>query len=721
MRTWKNRRHPKKHKKTVSRKQRGGGFIATQRVRDWLNGNPKFNAAYREQVEAAEATNAESIIIDNDVIRQITAWETKVKPTKASPFGQVPQQGTPASQLFANSLRGTNISPENAVPSIVKYTTPRTGTNPLFKPASLSSEDVDPGIGEAAVPTPDPFSPAVTANYVAPRTTTNPFVGSPKLRLPEQPEPLAPIAPTITPESAEARLATALNSGVNNPMLKGRTPSAATGSLVYPMSSSSKESRSVRDCDAELAELRKELEAIKSGVLKTKAETDASTKALQERIAQLEAEIAAKEKDAAALRAALAALQDEKGDLASRLAGALKELQTMTGANKDLAGEVSSLSDAVNMGEAAEKALQEQIVHLKGLLEQAAKEAEAAASASATTISELRAAHVAELAALRQKHGEEMAALQAKFDAAVKSAESAAGASAAEKKKLEETIAALRAEIAGQREVIEEISGELSATKQSLTEALAAAAQAAAQAQAAAAAAAQAAQEAAARLAALQAENASLSQQLAAALAAAAAAQAAEETAEAAKQRAEEEAAAAAAAAQAAAQAQAAAAAAAQADSRRSQAEQDAASQAAEAAEAAAAAARAAAEEANRRAAAAEAARAAAAAAAAAAQAALNKLKSSTPKIVKIEGEDGSKVGGGDGRQVLMGETLIVTWEKGGETPLAWVFVMFSGGTPAYTQLVIGEERFKFESTVGGDISAVMFDVVVHSKAELGF
>jgi hypothetical protein len=67
-----------------------------------------------------------------------------------------------------------------------------------------------------------------------------------------------------------------------------------------------------------------------------------------------------------------------------------------------------------------------------------------------------------------------------------------------------------------------------------------------------------------------------------------------------------------------------------------------------------------------------------------------------------------------------MGERLNVRWEKGAEEPTAWVFTMFSGTTPAYTQLRLQPGEFSFDSTVAGKINAVMFDVTVHSRQELG-
>ena len=88
--------------------------------------------------------------------------------------------------------------------------------------------------------------------------------------------------------------------------------------------------------------------------------------------------------------------------------------------------------------------------------------------------------------------------------------------------------------------------------------------------------------------------------------------------------------------------------------------------------------------------------------------------------IIQITGPDGEQVGNG-GRETRLGEKLAVTWRPGANVPLAWVFVLFSGGKPQYTQLLIGDDQagFTFESTIAGKISATIFDVVMHSSEQL--
>jgi hypothetical protein len=101
----------------------------------------------------------------------------------------------------------------------------------------------------------------------------------------------------------------------------------------------------------------------------------------------------------------------------------------------------------------------------------------------------------------------------------------------------------------------------------------------------------------------------------------------------------------------------------------------------------------------------------------------LNTLEASVPTIGSIMAADGQVVGGAAGRPAVYGEPLIVTWAKGAEERTTWVFVMFAdnpaGGpekVPVYSQLVLNDQPFTFTSTVSGQVQAVVYDVVSHSR-----
>jgi hypothetical protein len=101
----------------------------------------------------------------------------------------------------------------------------------------------------------------------------------------------------------------------------------------------------------------------------------------------------------------------------------------------------------------------------------------------------------------------------------------------------------------------------------------------------------------------------------------------------------------------------------------------------------------------------------------------LDALEASVPTIGSIMAADGQVVGGAAGRPAVYGEPLTVTWAKGADERTTWVFVMFADGpaggpakVPVYSQLVLNDQPFTFTSTVSGQVQAVVYDVVSHSR-----
>jgi len=700
MRTWKNRQRPSKkvHRKTISRKQRGGGLISTERVRAWLEANPKQNARYREQVQAALSAGDQQIIIDDQDIRKVNSWEQSSQ--KSSPFGSAPQQGDPASQSFAQSLRGLDT-----------YRAP--GARGSVPPAGA------PAPAPSLSPYPEPpTSSATLANslqgYRAPGLGSDLPVGA-------SVDQANAAANSLLGPGADARLGTALSSA--NP-LAARPPAPGANGLVYKMEGPAGKSQTIQDCNTQLAELREELERLKSGLVKTRENAAAQEAALAAQITELTGKNGELSAAGKAAQDAIAALTQTGQTTAEQLDAASRALAGKGAEFDDISTKLANTLRELGESKSLTASQSEEIGRIKGALEESARNSAKTEGENSARIAKLLADHAAELERLKREHLGELAKLNGDLSSARDAASGVSKASETEKKGLSDKIAELSAAIEAQKDEIAALSSSLGTATSSLEAAQADSAEKSRAAATAAATAAQAAAKSAAELTQLQSDNAELAKQLDAAKEAAKAAGEAAAQSDKAKDAAAAAAAAANARAETAtsdAEAAAAAAAAAQANGRTSAAEKEAATKAAAEARALADGAAAAAQEA-------EAAKNAALAqseqsnrAKSDAEARLAALKSSTPRIVLIYGSnEGDKVGGGNGRPVIMGERLNVRWEKGAEEPTAWVFTMFSGTNPAYTQLRLQPGEFSFESTVAGKINAVMFDVTVHSREELG-
>jgi chromosome segregation ATPase len=104
-------------------------------------------------------------------------------------------------------------------------------------------------------------------------------------------------------------------------------------------------------------------------------------------------------------------------------------------------------------------------------------------------------------------------------------------------------------------------------------------------------------------------------------------------------------------------------------------------------------------------------------------------LEASTPKIRRITGNNGEEIGEGEGKRApLMGEELTVRWEKGARDAKAWIFILFGQGDKQNKNTILvtekpneqGEGSFSFKSNIGGAVTAVIFDVIVHDADTFG-
>lgn len=686
MRTWKNRQRPSKssHKKTVSRKQRGGGLIETERVRAWLEANPlpKYKERYSNLVQTSLDKRIQKIVINDQDIPKVIAWEETSR--KSSPYGPPPQQPDNPSNLLAQSLR--------------RYDTYRA-------PGAIGS------VPPAGVPTP-PQQPATSSATLA---NALQYYRNPGVVPAQQP----PGAPVEQANAAEDRLGTALASA--NPL--ARQP-AGTSGLVYNLTSQGK-TQTVQDCNQQLDELRKELESLRAGIVETRATLKAQEDSLSAQIAELTDKNQKLSETGEAAQEAISALT-ETGKTTTKQLDAAREALVGKGAEFDyISKQLQTISAELGQANTLTASQSEQISMLQGSLQESTRNSVKTKEENNTQIAELLAEHTANLDRLKLEHLAELAKLEGVLHTTREEADSVKNGTAEERKKLTQDIATLTGQIQAQKGEIGSLNSSLETVKTSLQQSKAEGERISQDAARAAGEAETAAAKASADLAQLQAANAELAQQLEAARAEAqAATQAAAESNEA-KNAAE----AAAAAAKTLAQTARSESDVALAEATRAAA--DSTKSAGEKAEAQAAAvkARAEAEQAAQAEQAAEVARNDAVArsqtaevAKAQAEANLAQLKRSTPRITLIYGTtQDDKVGGGNGRPARMGETLNVRWQKGAQDSSAWVFVMFSGSNPAYTQLILKPGIFSFQSTVGGDINAVMFDVTVHSQQTLGF
>ena len=677
MRTWKNRQRPSKasHKKTVSRKQRGGGLLSPGLVKQYLLANPRNGLGIDDRVNNAVSQGDANIYVDDELMDTILKWE-KIQSKKQTPLSAKPGAFT----SVPPPLAGVDNPMRNLLGTLRPETSPvAKSLLPFRAPGAVP--------GQQAV-----GAPVEQANQVA---------------------------DSLLGPGADTRLGTALASA--NPL--ARQP-AGTSGLVYNLTSQGK-TQTVQDCNAQLDELRRELEALKAGLSETRATLKSQEESLGARIAELTGENQKLSETGEAAQQAINALTESGQSAADKLKKASEALAGKGADLENISKQLQTTSAELGNVKTLTASQSEQIGKLQGALEESARNSAKTQEENNAHIAKLLGDHAAELNRLRSEHQAELAKLEGELRSTREAATSVTKGTAEEKKKLSEEIATLTGQIEAQKGEIGALKSSLETAKTSLQQSQAEssrisqdAARAAGEAEAAAA-------KASAELAQLQAANAELAQQLEAARAAAqAAAEAAAESNEA-KNAAEAAVAAANTLAQTArsdSEAAAAEAARAAADSTKSAGEKAEAQAAAEKA-------RAEAEQAAQAAQAAEAAKndalarsQAAEAARAQAEANLAQLKRSTPRITLIYGDgEGDKVGGGNGRPARMGEELNVRWQKGAEDSSAWVFVMFSGNNPAYTQLILKPGMFSFQSTVGGDIKAVMFDVTVHSQETLGF
>lgn len=687
MRTWKNRQRPSKssHKKTVSRKQRGGELMDALTLYAWLNSNQtikdrlKLDKLIQDALSSGEESPLVNVDLDKYDKQAFENWKRiKKSPLSSKPaaFTSVPPPSPPSP--FSPFLR--TLRPETS-PSSVTLRAPPPPINPLL-----------------------PFrAPGVVPGQQA--------VGAPVDQVDAE-------ADRSMGPGAEDRLATVANI---NPFF--RQP-AGTSGLVYNLTSDGK-TQTVQDCNAQLDELRKELESLRAGIVKTTATLKEREDSLSAQIAELTSENQKLSETGEAAQEAISALTETGKTTTEQLEAAREALAGKGAEFDDISKQLQTISAELGQANTLTVSQSEEIGKIKGALDESTRNSAKTERENIARSAKLLADHAAELERLKREHLTELAKLNRDLSSARDAASSVSKASDLEKKGLSDKIAELSAAIEAQKGEIGSLNSSLETVKTSLQQSHADSSEKSRAAAAAAGEAEAAAAKASADLAQLQAANAELAKQLDAAKEAAAAAR--EAAAE--SNKAKDAAAAAAAAANARAdtaisdaEAAAATAAAAQANGKTSAREK------AEA-QAAAVKARAEAEQAEQ---AAQAAKAAmndaletsqrAETAKAQAEANLAQLKSSTPKITLIYGKgEGDRVGGGDGRAARMGEELNVNWQRGAEDSSAWVFVMFSGGNPAYTQLILKPGMFSFQSTVGGDIKAVMFDVTVHSQKTLGF
>lgn len=712
MRTWKNRRHHSKpSRKTRSRKQHGGAVITLAQYRD-----------YKKQIEALDAKNGPQnrtpeLTRAMDALALIKQSKPKTNWLTSSPDMPIEVDQRYLSALdTAVTIQSTMLSPE--VRSRLAAATSAPSGLALRSAAPEPGYETDEA--KESDETFDDAPPALPVSDFAP-----PPINSAALNL-ENPM-RSGIAPPVTPSGPPPSGVLAYKSPRTTPTSRaalGRTPAVGSqGMSVYSMTGPEGENRSVSKCEETLALLRKELEGLKSKMSTDSAKRDGEEAALNAQIEELTARKDRYKAKAKSLEETVSALTDASGADAAKAAAALQAAQRdAADMSASQQAEIDGLLADIAGKDRLTEDQQKRLAALDGQLRAAAEAASESARDASDQISRLQAAHAAELARLTGEYEGKLTAVSGDLSAARASLAEETGP---KKKALSDQIDVLQATVDSQRAEIAKLGANLDSSKKSLEKSVADATAAGNAADAAAAKAAQDAATARDRLAALSAENASLTDQLAAAKAGEAAARARADAAGLSS----DEATAAAAAARSAQELAEAAAAAASAEATRANAargtsEADKARLARDADAAAAAAG-----EAKRRADEATAAAAAKAqeladalAGLSDAEAQLKRINESVPLIIQITGPGGvgDKVGNG-GRPTQLGEKLAVTWQPGAHAPLAWVFVLFARGEPQYTQLLIGKdvEGFTFESTVAGDISATIFDVVMHSADQL--
>jgi len=497
-------------------------------------------------------------------------------------------------------------------------------------------------------------------------------------------------------------------------------PAPPPGQAVYPFKAPAAgegQPKTIADCTQMLAEARARIAALEGNLAEETAKMKAANDALQEQLARLGSDMARSQAELDAATAAVAALSGDKGKIEGELARIKQELEAklgelagMSGLNVRLNKTVEDLRTAAGNKDAQISTLERLRDELQGFKASSVGDI----AARDNEIKKLKTDHEKELADTNRRYQEEAAKLRENLDRI----QTEGGKLTADQEK---EIESLNAQLRVLNARIEELTGQLTTSREETEKEAKDKRKAADEAK-------QLATIEAEKLKAATAQGAELNQKLKAAQEANAAADKAASEAKAA-QRASAEAAAAAnrkvtEAEEAARRAQAAAAEAVASkeasDGEKKQAQDEAA--AAETARAAAAA------EAEARTVEAEQARQAAAVAEAGRaeiQASLDALKESVPKIISITGEDNVVVGGVGGRQARYGEPLKVNWTKGAADRDTWVFVMFAtvGGNvvPVYSQLVLNDQSFTFTSTVDGDVQAVVYDVVSHSRGAIGF
>ena len=497
-------------------------------------------------------------------------------------------------------------------------------------------------------------------------------------------------------------------------------PAPPPGQAVYPFKAPAAgegQPKTIADCTQMLAEAKAHIAALEGNLAEETARMKAANEAFQAQLAALDRNIKAKKAELDAATAAAAALSGDKDKIEAELdrikqelEAKLGELAGMSGLNVRLNKTVEELRTAAGNKDAQISALE----RLRGELEGFKASSMGDIAARDKEIKNLKTDHEKELADTNRRYQDEAAKLRADLDRI----QTEGGKLTTDQQK---EIESLNAQLRVLNARIEELRGQLT-TSRAATE------KEAEDKRKAADEATQLATVEAEKLKAATAQGAELNEKLKAAQAANAAADRAASEAKAAQQVSAEAAAAAnrkvTEAEEAARRAQAAAAEAV-ASKEASDGEKKQAQDAAAAAETARAAAAA---EAQARTTEAEQARQAAAVAEAGRaeiQASLDALKESVPKIISITGEDNVVVGGVGGRQARYGEPLKVNWTKGAADRDTWVFVMFAtvGGNvvPVYSQLVLNDQSFTFTSTVDGDVQAVVYDVVSHSRGAIGF
>jgi len=514
-----------------------------------------------------------------------------------------------------------------------------------------------------------------------------------------------------TPETASA------------PVLPPPVAAQPAGQAVYALNAPAAadgQPRTIADCNRMLDAAKARIAELEGNLAVEAGRLAGVTKEREAEMARLGRDIAASQAEVEAATQAMAALRGEKGAIQAELERIQTELRDKLGEladasllNKSLRTAKDSLEGTLRNKDQLISILQP----LRGQLDTLKASSQAEITQKNTQIQQIREQHRAELA---DTNGRYQADLE-KLRADMRKLEGSNAGTAAEKRRIEEQKAELEGQIAAFEARIRDLT-------KGLEESQAATVREAQEKAAAAAASREAATAEAEKLDTATREGQELQTRLRAAQGAkeaadraAAEAAAARETAEAAARAAAERVT----AAEREAAAERAAAEAAVASKAASEAERNRAQEVAQAAEAEkAAAVRDAAARAE------EVARAQQAAEAAVAQrdvmqARLDALEESVPKIISIKAADGTLVGGEGGRSAVYGEPLTVTWNLGAVDRDTWVFVMFAtveGNTvPVYSQLVLNDQSFTFTSTVDGDVQAVVYDVVSHSRGAIGF